>query len=575
MMSVMSLYAKWLDMCAAEPDLMRELSRIRDDRQAIEDRFYADLSFGTGGMRGVIGAGINRINLFTIRRAAAGLADWLSADPGSRGKPVVIAHDSRLFSARFARETALVLAGRGVRALLFDALRPVPVLSFAVRHLNAAAGVVITASHNPPQYNGFKVYGPDGAQLAPQAADIVTENIRRLDFEACLPMEESRAREQGLLADIGRKEVDDAYTKMALRLMVRPDLVRALGGELSIVYTPLHGSGNVPVRRVLNEAGFGKVTVVPEQEMPDPAFPTVKAPNPEDPASFTLAIPLAERTGATVIFGTDPDCDRLGVCVRDREGVFRTLTGNQIGCLLLHHVLSEKKRMGLLPKDGAAAKSIVSSELARAICEDFGVTLFDVLTGFKFIGELIQQFEETGGHTFLFGFEESFGYLSGTSVRDKDAVNAALLTAEAACVCLHEGITLYERLQQIYQKYGFFSEAVLSRDYPGKQGAEQIRHIMQALREAPPDRIAGLRVLAVRDYLSGRRKENGLVTDMGLPVSDVLFFELEQRHWFCIRPSGTEPKIKLYTAVSHRESMEKAQSLGRQLTGAVLALLEG
>ncbi len=574
-MSVMSLYTEWLDMCAAEPDLMRELSRIRDDRQAIEDRFYTDLSFGTGGMRGVIGAGINRINVFTIRRAAAGLADWLNADPDSRGKPVVIAHDSRLFSDRFARETALVLAGRGVRALLFDALRPVPVLSFAVRHLDAAAGVVITASHNPPKYNGFKAYGPDGAQLSPQAADIVTGNIRRLDFEACLPMEEQKARAAGLLHDIGRKEVDDDYTKMVLGLMVRPDLVRALGGGLSIVYTPLHGSGNVPVRRVLEEAGFSRVTVVPEQEMPDPAFSTVKAPNPEDPASFTLAIPLAEKTGATVIFGTDPDCDRLGVCVKDRDGVFRTLTGNQIGCLLLYHVLSEKKRMGLLPGNGAAAKSIVSSELARAICEDFGVTLFDVLTGFKFIGELIQHFEETGGHTFLMGFEESYGYLSGTSVRDKDAVNAALLAAEAACVCLHEGITLYDRLQEIYEKYGFFSETVLSRDYPGKQGAERIHHIMKTLRENPPAAVAGFRVLAVRDYLSGRRNENGVISDMGHTPSNVLFFELEQRHWFCVRPSGTEPKIKLYTAVSHREGMEQAQALGKLLTGAVQTLLEG
>ncbi len=572
-MSMMSLYEKWLRMCAMDADLARELYEIRNDRQAIEDRFYKDLSFGTGGMRGVIGAGTNRINLFTIRRAAAGLADWLNADPKGRGRPVAIAYDSRLYSQRFARETALVLANRGIKALLFDALRPVPVLSFAVRHLNAAAGVVITASHNPPKYNGFKVYGPDGAQLSPQDADIVTENIRRLDYEKSLPMDEKEARAKGLLEVIGSKEVDDDYTKMVLGLMVRRDLVRELGGKLSIVYTPLHGSGNLPVRRVLSEAGFSRVAVVPEQELPDPAFSTVKAPNPEDPAAFTMAIPLAEKTGASVIFGTDPDCDRLGVCVKDSEGVFRTLTGNQIGCLLLYHVLSEKKRLGVLPGNGAAAKSIVSSELARAICEDFGVALFDVLTGFKFIGELIQHFEETGGHTFLMGFEESYGYLSGTSVRDKDAVNAALLTAEAACVCLHEGITLYDRLQEIYQKYGFFSETVLSQDYPGKQGAEQIHHIMKTLRDNPPSSIAGFRVLAVRDYLSGRRKENGVSRDMGHTPSDVLYFELEHRHWFCVRPSGTEPKIKLYTAVSHKGGMEKAQALGKQLTEAVQALL--
>lgn len=575
MSTIMSLYDQWLRMCATDADLARELKEIQNDRQAIEDRFYMDLSFGTGGMRGVIGAGTNRINLFTIRRAAAGLAGWLNADPKGRGKPVAIAYDSRLYSQRFARETALVLANRGVKALLFDALRPVPVLSFAVRHLNAAAGVVITASHNPPKYNGFKVYGPDGAQLSPQDADIVTENIRRLDFEKCLPMDEKEARAEGLLEVIGRIEVDDDYTKMVLGLMVRRDLVRELGGKLSIVYTPLHGSGNLPVRRVLSEAGFSRVAVVPEQELPDPAFSTVRAPNPEDPAAFTLAIPLAERTGATVIFGTDPDCDRLGVCVKDSGGVFRTLTGNQIGCLLLYHILSEKKKLGVLPENGAAAKSIVSSELARAICEDFGVMLFDVLTGFKFIGELIQHFEETGSHTFLMGFEESYGYLSGTSVRDKDAVNAALLAAEAACVCLHEGITLYDRLQEIYRKYGFFYETVLSQDYPGKQGAEQIHHIMKALRDNPPASIAGLEVLAARDYLSGRRNENGVSRDMGHTPSDVLYFELEHRHWFCVRPSGTEPKIKLYTAVSHREGMEKAQALGKRLTEAVLALLAG
>ncbi len=571
-MSVQSQYLHWLSLAAGEADLVLELEAIRDDPDAVRDRFYTDLAFGTAGMRGVLGAGANRMNVFTVRRAAAGLAEYLLE--GGEAGPVVVACDSRRLSDRFALEVALVLAACGVKALLFDALRPVPVLSFAVRHLGAAAGVAITASHNPPEYNGFKAYGADGAQLSPEAAKGVTRQIQALSYEECIPMAREEALRKGLLNIIGKAEVDDAYTEMVLGLMVRPEAARAHGKEVRIVYTPLHGSGNLPVRRVLQEAGFTSVLVVPEQELPDPDFPTVPAPNPENPAAFALAIPLAKQVGATVILGTDPDCDRLGVCVRDAGGAYRTLTGNQIGCLLLHHILSEKKKQGSLPNNGACVKSIVSTELARAISRDFGAEQFDVLTGFKFVGERIQQFEETGSHTFLFGFEESFGYLSGTQVRDKDAVNAALLVAEAACLCALEGRTLYDRLQEIYWTYGYYVESVVSEDYPGQEGARHIERLMAALRSDPPVTIGGHRVLAVRDYQSGLRAEGGHSAPMGLPPSNVLYFELEGNGWVCVRPSGTEPKIKLYTAVCCREGQQAADGMADSLTRAARALLK-
>lgn len=572
-MAFEKLLEQWLVMAGNERDLTEELNKAKDDPKALEDRFYQDLAFGTGGMRGLIGAGRNRMNIFTIRRAAAGLADYLNEDHDSFGKCVAIGFDSRKYSQRFAKETALVLCGRGVKVRLFESLRPVPVLSFAVRRLGAAAGVVITASHNPPEYNGFKVYGPDGAQLSPAAADIVTEKIRRLTFEECLPMDEKEAMDKGLLTLMG-EDIDAPYNKMVLGLLVCPDLVKKTGGRLSIVYTPLHGSGNLPVRRALKSAGVTQVSVVPEQELPDPAFSTVKAPNPEDPSAFALAIPLARKVGATVILGTDPDCDRLGVYAMDEKGEFRTLTGNQIGCILLHHILSQKKKAGTLPKNGAAVMSIVSTSLANAICADYGVTLFEVLTGFKFIGEKIQQFEETGKHTFLFGFEESYGFLSGTDVRDKDGVNAALLLAEAACVCLEEGITLFDRLQQIYKRYGYYAEAVHSATYPGKEGAEKIIGIMKKLRQNAPEKIGGLQTLAFRDYQSGEIKKDGAVSQMGFPPSDVVYFDLEGGAWVCARPSGTEPKIKFYSGARSEEGMEQAKKASLDLLNAFIGIGE-
>ena len=572
-MTVMEKYAAWLRLFGDDEALVKELTALRGDEKEIEDRFYTELSFGTAGMRGVLGMGSNRMNVYNVRRLTAGMADHLKEIPGAAERGVVIGYDSRRMSQEFARQAALVYAARGVRAYLFDALRPVPVISFGIRHLSAAAGVAITASHNPPEYNGYKAYGGDGAQVSPQAAAAISRRVFALDYRDCLPMDEKEALEKGLLVIIGDKEVDDAYIRMVLSLCVRPELMRQEGDRLKIVYTPLHGSGNVPVRRALKEAGISQVAVVPEQELPDPDFPTVKAPNPENPDAFRLAIPLAQKLGASVIFGTDPDCDRLGVCVRDREGGFHTLTGNQIGCLLLYHILSGRKRAGTLPENGAAIKSIVTTQMALPICRDFGVALFDTLTGFKFIGEKIEAFEKSGSHHFLFGFEESFGYLSGTSVRDKDGVNASLLIAEAALAAMDEGLTLFERLQQLYQRYGYYSEKVFSLTLPGKTGLDDMRRIMAALREAPPRELAGLEVRAVRDYLTGVRREGAHERAMGYEPSDVLYYELPEGHWCCIRPSGTEPKIKLYVSTRADGSMAEAEKLNERLMAACQALL--
>lgn len=564
-------YEGWLKRFANDAETVQELQSIAGDEKEIEDRFYTELAFGTGGLRGVLGMGTNRMNVYNIRRATMGLAHYLQAQ-GIADKGVVIAFDSRIKSDVFAKETALTLAAAGIKAYLFDALRPVPILSYAVRHLGTAAGVVITASHNPPQYNGYKVYASDGAQIAPEAADAVTGFIRALAYEQCQPMAEAEAREKGLLQIVGNREVDDDYIAMVKTLAQRPELLEKQGKDLNIVYTPLHGSGNVPVRRLLHELGVSHVTVVPQQEKPDGRFPTVTAPNPEDPAAFKLAIPLANEVRATTVFGTDPDCDRLGAAVRDGQGNFHTLTGNQIACLMLDHILKSRQEKGILEKNGAVVKSVVSTELARAICEHYGVKMVEVLTGFKFIGEKIQQFEETGDYTFLFGFEESFGYLSGTQVRDKDGVNASLLLCEATCACMERGETLYDALQRLYRQYGYFKETGLSVVLPGKDGVEKMQAIMAGLRQTPPAELAGLRVTAVRDFLRGVRTEGEKEEPLDFPKSNVLYFELEGGNWVCIRPSGTEPKIKLYIA-TRAQDQAAADERNAALSAAAKAML--
>ena len=571
-MNVQENYQKWLKDFAADAETVNELKSIANDPAEIEDRFYTELSFGTAGMRGVIGAGMNRMNKYNVRRATKGLARYLLRNPEEAARGVVIAYDSRRCSAEFAKDTALVLCAEGVPAYLFDALRPVPVLSFALRHLKAIAGVVVTASHNPPQYNGYKVYAEDGAQVGPEAAEGITEMIRSIEYTDCKLMDEQEAIDRGLLHIIGNKEVDDDYIAMIKTLCIQPELLKQEGNRLNIVYTPLHGSGNVPVRRMLKEIGLTNVAVVKEQEMPDPNFSTIKVPNPEDPGAYELAFKLAAEVNASVIFATDPDCDRLGVAVKDREGEWHLLTGNQIGCVLLHYILSTLKKNGKLPANGAAVKSIVSTSLANRICENYGVKMYEVLTGFKFIGEKIQQFQDSGEHTFLFGFEESYGFLSSTFVRDKDGVNASLLISEVACACMAEGITLYDRVQEIFREYGYFVEKVVSTTLPGKDGLTRMKEIMAGLREHPPVEIGGMKVTAVRDYLKGIRVADGKTEKTGLPASDVLYFELEDGCWVCVRPSGTEPKIKLYVNTNNKDQ-KKAEELNKLLCEASRQLM--
>ncbi|GHU83346.1 phosphoglucomutase [Clostridia bacterium] len=570
-MDYRAAYARWQRDFQGDAQLSADLAALAGDERAIEDCFYTELAFGTAGMRGVLGAGPNRMNRYTVRRATRGLADYILRIDGAASRGVVVAYDSRRMSPEFAKEAALTLAQSGVRAYLFPSLRPVPVLSFAVRHLGAVAGVVITASHNPRQYNGYKVYWEDGAQMPPERADAVYALMGAHDYAEPSHADEARATAAGLFSYVS-PEVDDAYIERVKTLCVRPGLLQSHGSALKIVYSPLHGSGNLPVRRVLAELGVANLLVVPEQESPDGDFPTVRVPNPEDPDAFRMAIALADREGADVCFATDPDCDRLGVAVRQPSGAFTILTGNQIGCLLLHYVLSSRAEAKTLPADGVAIKSIVSTEVARNIAEDFGVRMIDTLTGFKFIAEWIGRLEETGEGTFVFGFEESYGYLSSTFVRDKDAVNASLLVTELALSLKTRGKTLWDALLEIRARYGCAVERVLSVSLPGKDGVARMGQIMRALRETPPAALGAMRVLAVRDYQTGLRTDADGAKPMGLPPSDVLYFELDAGCWVCVRPSGTEPKIKLYVN-TRAPSEDAAAALADALGEAAQALL--
>ncbi len=539
----MQEYQNWLALTAGNAQEQEELRALENDPAELEDRFYRELSFGTAGMRGVLGLGPNRMNRYTVGRVTLALAALVGEHEGGAERGVAIGYDSRNFSKEFARETALILASQGVKAYLFDSLRPVPVLSFTVRHLHCLAGVVITASHNPSKYNGYKVYWEDGGQLPPDRAAIITGRLSGIGYGDAKPMDEKEAREKGLLVTIP-PEVDDAYIAAVKKLAVNPELTREMGRTLKIVYTPLHGSGNIPVRRVLKEIGVENVYVVPEQELPDGNFPTVRVPNPEEKDAFDLAVAMQKKLGADLCVGTDPDCDRVGVACLTASGDVRLLTGNQIGCILLHYILSQKKALGTLPQNAAAVKSIVSTEMARAICRKYDTELFDVLTGFKFIAEKIQQFEETGSHTFEFGFEESYGFLSGTDVRDKDGVNAVMLIAEAACYYKKMDMTLVDAIEELYKEFGTFGERTVSIVLPGKDGLEKMRTIMQTLRDEGVEKVGPSRVMSTRDYM------------MSEPKSDVLYYVLEQG-WACVRPSGTEPKIKIYAGAvtdSHAET---------------------
>ena len=580
-------YERWLSSAVFDEDTKRELRALTDEKE-IEDRFYRDLAFGTGGLRGVLGAGSNRMNAYTVGRASQGLAAFLRAEGMEGG--VVIAYDSRRCSDVFARDTARILAANGIRAYLFESLRPTPVLSFAVRYFHAAAGVVITASHNPPEYNGYKVYFSDGCQIVPPYDKRIIGHVNAVSYEDVVRISEEEALSQGLLRMVG-EEVDRAYLDVVKALVLSPEALQTEAGDLRIVYTPLNGTGNVLVRRVLKELGFHNVFVVPEQELPDGAFPTLKTPNPEDPAAFTLALALAKEKDADLVLATDPDADRLGVYVREKSGEYRRFTGNMSGILIAEYLLRRKEELGLLPEnraDGAIVTTIVSTDMAKALARAYGVTEIETLTGFKYIGEQIARFEAAkgqnngkldaskGAYEYLFGFEESYGCLTGSYARDKDAVSAAAVLAEAACYYRSLGMTLCDAMDDLYARLGYFEEGQKSLAFPGADGAERMKDRMQALRDEPPAAIGQARVAAVRDYAVGVRRDlrTGEGSALSLPKSNVLYFELENGGWCCIRPSGTEPKMKVYFG-ARGTSPEDAKNTTEGIMRGVAALLQG
>lgn len=546
-------YHQWLEDPSIDEKTKAELKSIAENELEIKERFYKELEFGTGGLRGIIGNGSNRLNAYTVGKATQGLANYIKKE-GTGAKGVAIAYDSRHMSPEFAERAALVLAGNGIPAYVYPSLRPTPMLSFAVRELGCTAGIVITASHNPPEYNGYKVYWADGAQVvAPRDKDIIAQVNGVTEFGQICSMEKADAVAKGLYRVIGG-EIDALFDKNVLSQSLCPERIARMAEKLNIVYTPLHGSGNLPVRRVLEKAGFKRVFVVPEQELPDADFTTVGYPNPEDPKVFTLAKKLAEEKNADVIVGTDPDCDRVGAVVKNNDGEYVVLTGNMIGALLTEYILARRQEQGKLPADGVVIKTVVSTELIDPICNAYGVEKMDVLTGFKFIGEKIKEFEEQGGHTFLFGFEESYGCLAGTYARDKDAVVATLLICEMAAYYKEKGMTLYDALLALYETYGYYREGVKAITLKGLEGVERIARIMQTFRAHTPESFCGQKVVEARDYKNRifRDMISGKESESPLPPSDMLYYTLEDGTWICIRPSGTEPKLKFYIGVKAR-----------------------
>lgn len=547
-------YDYWLASESIDECTKKELKSIKDEKE-IEDRFYKDLEFGTGGLRGIIGAGSNRMNIYTVGKTTQGLANYLKSK--SKDSSVCIAYDSRLMSRDFAETAASVLCANGIHVKLFDSLRPTPMLSFAVRLFKCSGGIVITASHNPKQYNGYKVYGSDGGQVTDSAAKEIFSYIEGIkDFKDIKTSKIKEDELDGMLEIIG-ESVDKAYIDNVKRLVIRKEMVAKHASELNIIYTPLHGSGNIPVRRTLKELGFKNVSVVKEQEKPDGNFPTVSYPNPENPDVFQIALKMSEQIEPDIIFGTDPDCDRIGVVVKNDDGEFKVLTGNQTGALLTHYIISSLADMKMLPKNGAVIKTIVTTDIAKRIASSFNVSLIEVLTGFKYIGEKIKEFNENGDKTFLFGFEESYGYLSGEFVRDKDAVIAAALICEMALYYKRKNMNLYDALLELYSKYGFYSEELVSLECKGKEGQEQIRKAMDYLRHNMDSEICSSRIAIKEDYKTGIKKDiiNIREEDIKLPKSNVLKFIMEDGSWFVVRPSGTEPKMKIYLS-SVGNSME-------------------
>ena len=567
-MDYREIYEQWLANPYFDEATKEELKGISEDENEIKERFYMDLEFGTAGLRGIIGAGTNRMNIYVVRRATQGLANYI-AKVDKKAQGVAIAYDSRHMSPEFAEEAALCLAANGIKAYIFESLRPTPELSFAVRHLGCVAGINVTASHNPPEYNGYKVYWEDGAQITPPHDSGIMGEVKSIsDWNTVKTMDKAEAEKAGLFQVIG-KEVDDAYMAELKKQVIHMDAIEKEGKNLKIVYTPLHGTGNIPARRILKELGFENVYVVKEQELPDGDFPTVSYPNPEAAEAFELGLKLAKEVDADLVLATDPDADRLGVRVKDKNGEYHDLTGNMSGCLLANYELSQRKAVnGSLPEDGALIKTIVTTNLADAIAKGYGVNLIEVLTGFKFIGQQILGFENSGKGSYLFGFEESYGCLIGTYARDKDAIVATMALCEAAAYYKTQGKTLWDAMIEMYEQFGYYKDAIQSVTMKGIEGLQKIQEIMNSLRQNPPAEFAGHKVTAVRDYKADT------ITDVatGLPNSNVLYYELTEDAWVCVRPSGTEPKVKFYYGVkgtSLADADEKSDIMGKAVLDMV------
>ena len=573
-MSYMERYNFWTTDAYFDEATKAELLAIRDNEKEIEDRFYRDLEFGTGGLRGVIGAGTNRMNSYTVRKASQGLANYILKQGGA-DRGIAIAYDSRRFSPEFAEETALCMAANGIKAYVFDSLRPTPELSFALRKLGCISGVVITASHNPPEYNGYKVYWEDGAQItAPKDKEIIAEVNAITDYYTVKTMDKEAAVAAGLYKEIGA-DMDDAYMAELKKQIIHPEVIKAACKDLKIVYSPFNGTGNVPVCRILAELGFENVYVVKEQQMPDPNFTTLEYPNPEDPKAFTLALKLAKEVDADVVLATDPDADRLGIYAKDiKSDEYISFTGNMSGMLICEYILRERTKTGTMPENPALVSTIVTTDMAKVIADVYGVQFIEVLTGFKYIGEQIKFFEQTGSNNYVFGLEESYGCLAGTHARDKDAIVAVMCLCEVAAWCKVQGISLWNMMLEMYEKYGYFKETQYTITLKGIDGSKQIAAIMDKLRKEPPKAFGDRKVLAVRDYKTGKTVNlgNGAESATGLPASNVLYFELPDNGWCCARPSGTEPKIKFYMGVKGT-SLEDAQAQVEALTAAVKALV--
>ena len=568
-------YEAWLADPYFDEATKEELKSIAKDENETKERFYAELEFGTAGLRGVIGAGLNRMNIYTVRKATQGLANYiLKVGAGNRG--VAIAFDSRRMSPEFADEAALCLAANGIKAYVFESLRPTPELSYAVRTLNCIAGINITASHNPPEYNGYKVYWEDGAQITPPHDTGIMAEVKAVtDFNTVKTMEKAAAEAAGLYQVIG-KEIDDSYIAKLKEQVKNPEAIKQVGKDITVIYTPLHGTGNIPARRVLKEIGFDNVYVVPEQELPDGEFPTVSYPNPEAAEAFKLALKLAKEKDADLVLATDPDADRLGVYVKDtKSGEYITLTGNMSGCLLAEYEISQIKEKQGLPADGALIKTIVTSNLADAIAKYYGIRLIEVLTGFKYIGQQILGFENSGKGTYLFGFEESYGCLIGTHARDKDAIVATMALCEAAAYYKTKNMTLWDAMLAMYERYGYYKDDVKSVSLKGIEGLAKIQSIMESLRGQCPETIGDYKVLSMRDYKLDKVTDlaTGQVTGTGLPSSNVIYYDLSDDAWLCVRPSGTEPKIKLYYGVKGT-SLEDAARKSEALGSVAMKLLE-